>query len=171
MMKRPRMIAASAGMIGALLVGAIATSPVATAAPAASQLHEVGLLAPRISFTFGGQGTLGQFGASVGVNASYKCSQTLDSPILPQLLGSTSSLTFQFTEDIGHNGTETITEATRTITDLTCNGRNQEGVVYAATDAGALPLLSGDSVAVVTMSVCDLLGCTVSSDVGVVTLG
>jgi hypothetical protein len=158
----------AAGMVGSLLLGGMAMSPMASAAP--TQLHTVGLLSPRIRFTFGGAGTLGQFGASVGVNASYSCSQTLDSPILPQLLGSTSSFTLQISEDIAHNGTQTITQATRTITDLQCDGATHSGPLYAATEAGMLPLLSGDSVAVVTMRVCDLLGCTAASDVGVVTL-
>jgi hypothetical protein len=170
-MRKPSRMTLAAGMVGALLLAGIATGPAASAAPRQMpQVASVGLLAPAIRFTFGGAGTLGQFGASVGVNASYRCSQTLDSPVLPQVLGSTSSLTLQITEDIGHNGTETITEAFRTITDLHCDGFTRSGPLYATTDAGMLPLLSGPAVAVMTMKVCDLLGCTSASSAGLVTL-
>ncbi|MDQ1366848.1 MAG: hypothetical protein QOF20_1386 [Acidimicrobiaceae bacterium] len=167
-MRKARMIARTAGMIGALLLSGLAVSPAANAAP--KQLAKTGLLAPTIKFTFGGEGTLGQFGASVGINASYKCS-AIDSPVLPQFLGSSSFLTLQITENIGHNGTETITQASRTLTNLVCDGRTHSGPVYAATDAGMLPLLSGgDAVAVMTMKVCDLFGCTAAGSVGVVAL-
>jgi hypothetical protein len=150
----------AAGMVAALFMGSVAASPAASAE---------GLLAPSLHYTFGGDGTLGQFGASVGVDASYQCS-ALDSPALPQLLGSYSSFTIQITEDIAHNGTETITEATRTLTDLNCDGVTRSGAIYLTTTPGMLPLLPGPSAAVVTMKVCDLLGCTASSDVGLVTL-
>ena len=84
--------------------------------------------------------------------------------------GDRTGFTIQITEDIAHNGTQTITEATSTITDLNCDGRNRSGVIYLATTPGMLPLLAGPSVALATMKVCDLLGCTASSDVGLVTL-
>ncbi len=115
-------------------------------------------------------GLFGQFGSSVGIFASYTCTTTLDSPVIPQLLGSSSSFTLQITQNIGNNNTQTITRASRTLTDLTCDGTAQDGAIFAPTDVGELPLLEGIGVAVVTMRVCDLFGCAAASSVGVVNM-
>ena len=167
-MRKLSRIGLTASMVGALLLGGIAAGPAAGATP--RHLASTGLLAPAVHFTFGGDGSLGQFGASVGVSASYRCSTPLDSPVVPQLLGSSSVLTLQITQDIAHNATQSITQASRTITDLRCDGSTHSGPIYAATSAGMVPLLSGPSVAVMTMRVCDLLGCSSASSVGLVYL-
>jgi hypothetical protein len=169
-MRKPFTLTLTACVATAVLVASLLAAPAANAAPrsvgAARQLSAQGLLSPTIRFHFDGTGTIFAGGAVVEVNATYSCSPTIDSPVLPQLLGSYSNISFQVNEEIGNN----ITEGSINIFDLTCNGATQRLVLDAITFNGDLPIIFGQAAGTFVMKVCDLLGCTTAADVGPLTL-
>lgn len=169
-MRKPVKLTVTACMAAVMLVSSLVTASAAGAAPrsvgAPSQLGAQGLLAPAIRFHFDGTGTIFDGGADVEVLATYACSKTTDSPLLPQLLGSYSNISFQINEEIGRD----ITEASINYFDLTCNGSTQHLALDAITFDGELPIIFGNAVGTFVMKVCDLFGCTTATSVGALTL-
>lgn len=144
------------GILGVLMVGTVALSPVASAEPS---LARQGLLAPTISYSIPSTGTIQAFGAYAVVPIRYTCSATLDSPLLSQLLGSYSTYSLQVTQAFG----STVTQGTRTLTDLSCDGTKKSRPFEVIVAPGLQPFITGSAVGLVVMQVCDLFGCTSSS--------
>ncbi len=174
-MRKPARVTVVAFMVGAMFVGGIAAGSAAGASPrqAPTRVASSLLAPPSIRFSFPGFGSVSAGGAAAIVDVTYRCGGTIDSPILPQLLGSSKSLTLQVSQAIRQSSTgggHYISHGSRTINNLICDGGTYTRSMGAVADPQGFRFVAGDSQALVVMQVCDLFGCANASSGAVVTL-
>jgi hypothetical protein len=177
-MRRSTVVAVAAVLMGLMAAlgpihGASAQVPEVPAVPGdlqdiVDQLLDLvgqvtGSLAPEVSFTVDEEAELYSSGAAAGISGTYTCSKTLDLATAPQLAG--QSLEFNLNGAYARfDGVAVIAQAHGVINsfDVVCDGNEQEYSITGLTTNG-VPFEEGPGEAIVTMTACDLLGCTTAS--------